>query len=362
MKFNPANERIKHRYFQYLAEAKRLDEQTVDAAAKAIARFEVFTGYRSFQEFRADHASAYRAHLLKQENAAGKPLSKATVVHTLAALKRFFVWLAGQAGYKKIDYAAAEYFNPSLRDVAIARAHRERPVPTLDQVRRVILSMPCQTPVQRRDRALLALTALTGARDNAVASLKVKHVDPVERVLFQDGRDVRTKFGKTITTWFFPVGDELVAIIADWTAFLREGLSFGPEDPFFPASVRSLNPDERGSSLSNIGWETAGPIRRIFKETFEAAGMGNFNPHSFRHMLVRFGMDVCRKPEEFKSWSQNLGHEKVLVTFNSYGDVPAHRQRELINSVGEQTADDRLALELGYAALAAARRAGKVGT
>jgi hypothetical protein len=40
-------------------------------------------------------------------------------------------------------------------------------------------------------------------------------------------------------------------------------------------------------------------------------------------------------------------------------DVPRHRQRELINSVGEQSADSRLALELGYAALDAARRAGR---
>jgi hypothetical protein len=143
--------------------------------------------------------------------------------------------------------------------------------------------------------------------------------------------------------------------------FLRADLSFGSEDPFFPATIRSFYANTQGSSLSNIGWETAGPVRRIFKETFEAAGMGNFNPHSFRHMLVRFGMEICRSPEEFKSWSQNLGHEKVLVTFNSYGDVPSYRQRELINSVGEQTANDRLALELGYTVLAAARRAGNVG-
>jgi len=40
-----------------------------------------------------------------------------------------------------------------------------------------------------------------------------------------------------------------------------------------------------------------------------------FNPHSFRNTLVRLGQEICRSPEEFKSWSQNLGHEKVLTTF-----------------------------------------------
>ena len=49
----------------------------------------------------------------------------------------------------------------------------------------------------------------------------------------------------------------------------------------------------------------------------------------------------------------------MLVTHNSYGDVPKHRQRELINSVGRHSADDKLTLELGYAALEGARKAGK---
>ena len=46
---NPHNERIKHRYFAYLKEADRYSEASVDAAAKAIARFEESTGRRDFQ-------------------------------------------------------------------------------------------------------------------------------------------------------------------------------------------------------------------------------------------------------------------------------------------------------------------------
>ena len=47
-KHNPENERIKHRYFAYLKEAKRHSDQTVDAAAKAFSRFEEHIRYRSF--------------------------------------------------------------------------------------------------------------------------------------------------------------------------------------------------------------------------------------------------------------------------------------------------------------------------
>jgi len=45
------NERIKRRYFSYLKEAKRQSEQTVDAVAKALNRFEVHSKYRDFKAF-----------------------------------------------------------------------------------------------------------------------------------------------------------------------------------------------------------------------------------------------------------------------------------------------------------------------
>jgi hypothetical protein len=35
-----------------------------------------------------------------------------------------------------------------------------------------------------------------------------------------------------------------------------------------------------------------------------------------------------------KAWSQNLGHADVLTTFTSYGNLPSHRQGELIRQSG----------------------------
>ena len=54
-----------------------------------------------------------------------------------------------------------------------------------------------------------------------------------------------------------------------------------------------------------------------------------FNPHSFRKTIVTLGQKLCQSPEEFKSWSQNLGHEDVLTTLYSYGHVQQHRQGEI---------------------------------
>ena len=41
---SPQNERIKRAYFIYLAEAKGFSEATLDAVAKALNRFETYTG------------------------------------------------------------------------------------------------------------------------------------------------------------------------------------------------------------------------------------------------------------------------------------------------------------------------------
>lgn len=361
MQFNPANERIKHRYFWHLRRAKRLDEQTVDANAKAVQRYEKFTGWRDFAQFRWEDAEAFRASFLEERNKKGQALSRSTFVSTLNALKRFFSWLSEQKGYRKrLRPEWVDYFNPSLKDVAIARAHRQPLVPSLEQILRLINSIPIDDPLRMRARALFALIALTGARDAAVASLRIKHLDLAGRELFQDAREVSTKFAKTIRTWFFPVGGEFERVMQEWFDYLRNTMQFGPDDPLFPATDSGFTSSGMKYALGRKAWKSASPIRRIFKEELEAAGMPYFNPHSFRHMLIRLGQQVCKTPEEFKAWSQNLGHDDVLMTFRSYGEVDQHRQRELILGNWETT-DDELALDLGRDMLAKIRNAKKGG-
>jgi hypothetical protein len=44
---------------------------------------------------------------------------------------------------------------------------------------------------------------------------------------------------------------------------------------------------------------------------------------------------ICPTPEAFKAWSQNLGHESVLTTFYSYGQVASARQGEIIRELAK---------------------------
>jgi integrase len=178
--------------------------------AKAIARFEAYTRYKDFKTFHIEQAKAFKRDLADQRgHRSGEPLSKATLYATLTAMKRFFVWLAGQPGYKsRISYSDADYFNLSTKETRIAKATRPARVPTLEQIQHLIRTMPATTEIERRDRALIAFTILTGARDGATASFRLRQIDIVEDKLDQDAHEVRTKFSKSFVTTFFPVGED----------------------------------------------------------------------------------------------------------------------------------------------------------
>jgi hypothetical protein len=113
---------------------------------------------------------------------------------------------------------------------------------------------------------------------------------------------------------------------------LREEKLWSHDDPIFPATNVVLDKSNHFTveGLTQKHWSTATPIRVIFREAFTKAGLPYFNPHSFRNTLVRLGQTVCQSPEDFKAWSQNLGHEKVLTTFCSYGEVQSQRQKEIL--------------------------------
>ncbi len=312
-KHNANNEQIKRQYLSFLKEAKRQSELTVDAVAKALNRFEVYTKYRDFKAFHFEQAIAFKKNLAEQRNQqTGEKLSKSTLHSTLANLKRFFQWLSGQSGYKsRIRYYDAEYFNISDKDMRIATARREQKAPTLEQVKHAISKMPVETEIDLRNRAIMAFTILTGARDSAIASMKLIHVDLAAGKTEQDAREVKTKFSKTFTTFFFSVGDEILEIVTDWMMYLRQEKLWGNDDPLFPATLVKVGVKQQFEAvgLKRKHWSTTTPIRKIFRDAFESAGLPYFNPHSIRDTLVRLGQTTCQTPEYFKAWSQNLGHE-----------------------------------------------------
>jgi integrase/recombinase XerD len=165
--------------------------------------------------------------------------------------------------------------------------------------------------------------------------MKLKHIDVVGNKIYQDAREVNTKFSKTFTTDFFPVGDHLHHIANDWVRYLKEELLWGNDDPLFPKTNVIVDEGRsfKAEGLMREHWSTASLIRTIFKNAFEAADLPYYIPHSFRKTLVTLGQKICKSPEEFKAWSQNLGYDEVMTTLYSYGQVEEDRQSEIFQQL-----------------------------
>jgi integrase len=346
---NDANDRIRLDYIDFLKVARGRSEATIDACLKAIRRFEESTGFKDFKKFHIQQAIAFSHRLEAERNERGQPLSQSTIRQTMDALRNFFVWLAGQHGYKqRIRYSDAEYFRVSERGGRIARTRRSRPIATIEQLNAILSAMPATSEIERRDRAVFALTLLTGIRDGALITLKLKHMDLVEEKVHQDAREVATKFGKTFNTWFVPIGGVALDVVREWVTFLMKEKLFGYDDPVFPSTLVAPNDAREFAAivLSRSHWSNADPVRAIFKSACAAAGHEYFHPHSVRHSLTQLAFRLCSTPAEFKAFSQNIGHNDPMTTATSYGDISEARQAELIRKLGRPKEDDSISKAL----------------
>lgn len=341
----PNNERIKRRYFQWLSTAKGATESTIDHVAAALNSFEETTNRKDLKKFHPEWALKFRRELANATNAeTGQPLSISTVRSRLMAVKWFFKWLADQPGYKsRIRHSDCEFFNLTANETRAAAAHRESVPPTIDQIRAAIENAPSITPVERRDRALMAFALLSGMRDAAMGSLTLGAVDLRRRRIEQDARYVKTKNAKTMVTYFFPVGRFFEEVVSDWIHFLRRDLGCGDDHPLFPKTLVGRGPSGGFGviGLSRECWRTTTPIRRIFKSMFEEAGLEYFNPHSFRNTLTQLAYSLELGLEASKAWSQNLGHEKPATTWTSYGRVESGRTAEILAHLSEEVGHRR---------------------
>jgi integrase len=339
---NPKNDRAKREYLIYLKDARQRSHATVEQVRHAIDRLELYTGFKDFGTFNKDQALGFkRALLATKAQRSGKPISTATAHHVLQALKEFLAWLHGRPGYRRrIDLTDVAYLNLTTREERIARSARPKSYATLEQYRAALFAMPDTDEVQRRDRSLFALLLLTGMRDAAAVSLKLKHISIEQRRVFQDPHEVKTKAAKAIETFFFPVGEDIVEIVVNWVAYLGCEKLFGADDPLFPKTA--VRPDQFGNfmaqGLTREHWTNASPVRSIFRDAFERVGLPYYRPHSVRDTLTQLAYKLQLNPEQLKAWSVNMGHESVLTTLGSYGHISRERQAEIITALGRVTA------------------------
>lgn len=148
--------------------------------------------------------------------------------------------------------------------------------------------MPSDTPTERRNKALFAFLMITAARDGAIASLRLKHIDLAQGSVIQDGRDAKTKISKTFQTYFLQVGGEYEKTFIDWVEYQQTDLLFGYHDARFPKpKIVAVDGSFTVAGFERAPYASASVIREAIKTAFTAAGLPPFAPHSFRKTLVK---------------------------------------------------------------------------
>lgn len=342
-KFNADNERLKRRYLEWEKEASGKSISTIRNIQNYLYLYEEYMHFKDFKYFSKNDAIGFKKYLgQKKSKRTKEPVSRAYLLHATRSLSDFFLWLTREPGYKsRIKFSDIEYFNLPGKDMQAARAPKSKRHPSLEQIEYVVKCMPAETEIQKRDRALIAFFALSGGRITAIASLKLKHIFLEERRIEQHPQEVKTKNSKLIITYFFPVGDVITQVVIDWVNFLKKVKLFDDESPLFPSTALSLDINHKFSRtlLSTTPWKSTTSLRKVIEEAFQKAGLTYYNPHSFRHTVVQLGYNFCKTPEEFKAWSQNIGHNSPLTTFVSYGNIDEYRQGKIMTNLVKNSDD-----------------------
>lgn len=337
MKANLKNETVKRNFFKWLKEASGCCNATVNSMEKAILIYEDFDGQADFGTFNSEKAIEFKKWLQKRQTK-GKPLSVTTYCTYLRYLHKFFLWLSWQPGYKsKITIDTVDYLKPLGKEERIATQYIPRNFPPLEYVIKLAGAIKINSEIDKRDRAMISFTLLSGMRDKAIVSLPLGCFDENELTINQSPKlGVQTKFSKHIPTTLFIFDNTLLDYVIEWVKLLKSK-GCGSQDPLFPRAKTDKGDEdlsfETASEVEPVFWQGTGRIREIFKNRAKEAGLPYYPPHTFRHLAVSLALKNCKNGEEMKAISQNFGHEHIATTLSDYANYPPQRLAEIIKSM-----------------------------
>jgi len=333
-KYNPANERMKYQYAKHIRRTKQRDEKTVLSALKHIRDFEIFIKFSGFEKFNDQIADKYVQYILSLN------LSKSYISDNIRALKEFLKWLERQNGYRsKINYNHIDYLNISTNQQKEAKAMDYQPSYTFEQIIKTIRHMPNSTDKEKRDKAIISLNALCGLRVSELRTIKIKNLIQENGGYFLhiSPKNMQVKFAKTRTVHFMPLPEDIIINVIAWRDYLKT-LEFKNNDPLFPViDNRFTETNLLCQTMRKEEIKSDTTIRNIFKKAFETAGFAYIKPHSFRNTMARDAQ--YQSPAFLNAVRQNLGHNSIDTTLNSYGQLSVAEQGRVISSANLNTDD-----------------------
>lgn len=318
--------------------AGKFSGKTLDRHLTSIRQFEEFTGFKAFEALTLKDVHDLRDHLKASLLPdASEAKSKSAVSQTVSRLKDFLLWLRKQDGFKRLPADLPDALELPRAAYAKSLARESRLYPSLDEAHVLLESMPRTTIVQRRARAVFALSFLGALRADTLVSLRLKDIDLRARTITQDGQFARTKNGKSLVIAWFPIPEAFSSEISEWVEIMNQG-GFDPNDTLFPPEPAF---DGRRKARKLLGQRVpAMTSTYAVQEAFKVACQGHhstYSPHAAKHTIAAERDQRPLNAEQRKAWSANMGHEDARVTDRHYGQISEARRLKLMSQVGDAT-------------------------
>ena len=261
------------RYLAHLRNERRLSPHTLAAYRRDAELLCALAGGRALEALGTVEIRRFVAMLH------GKGLSPRSLARALSSWRGIYDWLAR---------AGAVPANPCV-GVRAPRAPKRLPQTLSPDEAVALVSLDDDSPLGRRDRALLELAYSSGLRVSELTGLDLGSIDAATgeaRVL-----------GKGSKTRIVPVGGAALAAIAAWLPERIKLARAGESALFVGATGRRLAPRE---------------VQRRIKRWAAVAGLAvDVHPHMLRHS---FASHVLQSSGDLRAVQEMLGHASIAST------------------------------------------------
>lgn len=280
-------------WLQYLATHRRYSDHTLDAYRRDLEKLVQNIGSLSLESVTSEHV---RHWLARMHGGGYEPRSLA---RTLAAWRGFYRWWAPQVKMSS---------NPA-QDIKAPKA--KRPLPkalSVDQTQ-ALLDAPVMhaqdTPLARRDRAMLELFYSSGLRLSELVQLDVHYVNEAGYAsagwVDLDAADVHVT-GKGSKSRSVPVGQIAVTAIQQWlqvraSLIQKDSTASDRYALFLGKQGKRIHPRVVQQRLSDLATQAQLPTR--------------LHPHVLRHS---FASHLLQSAQDLRAVQEMLGHASISTT------------------------------------------------
>jgi integrase/recombinase XerD len=280
-------------FLHYLIVEKGLSKNTIEAYSHGLSRFLNHLREKGVQEVQEISKFHVRGFLLALRK---KNLSAKTTVRNLVAIRTFFRFLV-QEGILEANPVE------NLESPKVAKTLPQ--ILTLREIEQILEQPDLQTPLGKRDRAMLEMIYATGMRVSELTQL------PTHQVNLEGGYVLL--YGKGSKERIVPLGSEAMKWV---TLYLKESrgiLTKRKESPFL-----FINRSGKAMSRQRL-WKN-------LKDYARKAGLRKrITPHLFRHS---FASHLLERGADLRSVQMMLGHVDISST-QIYTHVTGERLKKI---------------------------------